>query len=303
MKRVYLLILTTVLFITAPMAASAAKYPNHPMPQRPDTLRILAIGNSFSDDGTAHLPALLEAAGIHNVILARLYIGGCTLERHCQEYDAFKEKGLRSYIYYKSTDNHWVTVSKKASILQGIEDEPWDIITMQQASGYSGLYESYVPFLERLIGIVREHCSNPDAAIVWHQTWAYATTSGHHHFKWYDKDQLKMYNAICDCVKKLKADQDIRVVIPSGPAVQAARATALCDEKELTRDGFHLSFSTGRYLAACTWFETLIRPVLGVKIKDNTARLEGTENELTPEAAALCRKTAAKAVRKARNGK
>ena len=52
------------------------------LPQRPDTLRILAVGNSFSDDGTEYLPNLLEAAGIHNVILARLYIGGCSLERH-----------------------------------------------------------------------------------------------------------------------------------------------------------------------------------------------------------------------------
>ena len=217
MKHIKVLFLSVVCLVAATLTASAAKYPNHPLPNRPDTLKILAIGNSFSDDGTQHLPALLEGAGIHNVIVARLYIGGCTLERHCQEYEAFKEKGLRSYIYYKSTDNEWVTVSKKASILDGIEDEDWDIITLQQASGYSGLYDSYIPYLEQLIGIVRAHCSNPDAAIVWHQTWAYATTSGHQHFKWYDKDQLKMYNAICDCVTRLKKDQDIRVVIPCGP--------------------------------------------------------------------------------------
>ena len=127
MKHIKVLFLSVVCLVAATLTASAAKYPNHPLPNRPDTLKILAIGNSFSDDGTQHLPALLEGAGIHNVIVARLYIGGCTLERHCQEYEAFKEKGLRSYIYYKSTDNEWVTVSKKASILDGIEDEDWDI--------------------------------------------------------------------------------------------------------------------------------------------------------------------------------
>lgn len=58
---------------------------NFPLPSNPDTLRILAVGNSFSDDGTEYLPELLEAAGIHNVIVARLYIGGCSLERHCEE--------------------------------------------------------------------------------------------------------------------------------------------------------------------------------------------------------------------------
>ena len=300
MKRIKVFFLSVVCLVAVTVTASAAKYPNHPLPHRPDTLKILAIGNSFSDDGTQHLPALLEGAGIHNVIVARLYIGGCTLERHCQEYDAFNEKGLRSYIYYKSTGNKWETVSKKASILDGIEDEDWDIVTLQQASGYSGLYDSYNPYLERLIGIVRQHCSNPDATIVWHMTWAYATTSGHHHFKWYDKDQNKMYGKICGCVVNLKKDRDIPVVIPSGIAVQMGRGTSIAGEKELTRDGFHLSYSVGRYLAACTWFEALIRPTLGKKVKGNPARLQGTENEVSPETAKICQKLATRAVKKAR---
>ena len=79
-----------VLIATALLAAMAmyaqGSFENYPLPQNPDTLRILAVGNSFSDDGTEYLPALLEGAGIHNVIVARLYIGGCSLERHCKEY-------------------------------------------------------------------------------------------------------------------------------------------------------------------------------------------------------------------------
>ena len=64
----------------------AQKFPNYPIPQQPDTLRILGIGNSFTDDGMMYLPELLEAAGIRNVVLGRLYIAGCSLERHCREY-------------------------------------------------------------------------------------------------------------------------------------------------------------------------------------------------------------------------
>lgn len=67
---------------------------NFPLPSNPDTLRILAVGNSFSDDGTEYLPGLLEAAGIHNVIVARLYIGGCSLERHCEEYSKGDRKSV-----------------------------------------------------------------------------------------------------------------------------------------------------------------------------------------------------------------
>ncbi len=79
MKRI--LCIATAILVSAGLKAQPA---NNPLPSNPDTLRILAIGNSFSDDGTEYLPGLLEAAGIHNVIVARLYIGGCTLQRHCK---------------------------------------------------------------------------------------------------------------------------------------------------------------------------------------------------------------------------
>ena len=123
-------LLTLTALALAALLHAQARIDNYPLPQHPDTLRILAVGNSFSDDGTEYLPGLLEAAGIHNVIVARLYIGGCTLERHCKEY----AEGTANYIYYKSTKNQWVTVSRNATILDGLKDEPWDIITIQQAS-------------------------------------------------------------------------------------------------------------------------------------------------------------------------
>ena len=46
--------------------AFARQFPNYPIPQRPDTLRILGIGNSFTEDGMEYLPDLLAAAGIEN---------------------------------------------------------------------------------------------------------------------------------------------------------------------------------------------------------------------------------------------
>ena len=74
-------LLTLTALTLAALLHAQVRIDNYPLPQHPDTLRILAVGNSFSDDGTEYLPGLLEAAGIHNVIVARLYIGGCTLER------------------------------------------------------------------------------------------------------------------------------------------------------------------------------------------------------------------------------
>ena len=116
----YFLTILFITFLSIDLSTAQNSFANYPLPSNPDTLRILAIGNSFSDDGTEYLPGLLEAAGIHNVVLARLYIGGCSLERHCKEY----AEGLDEYIYYKSTRNHWETVSKRATLLDGLKDEP-----------------------------------------------------------------------------------------------------------------------------------------------------------------------------------
>ena len=299
MKRI--LFIASIILMSAGIKAQAQPA-NYPLPSNPDTLRILAIGNSFSDDGTEYLPGLLEAAGIHNVIVARLYIGGCTLQRHCNEYES---KG-KDYIYYKSTKNVWETVSKNATILDGIKDEPWDIVTLQQASGYSGKYDSFVPWLPKLIEIVRKEISNPKASIVWHETWAYATNSTHGQFKDYNKDQNQMLSEILDCVGKLQKDYNIPVVIPCGEAVQIARGTRLNNSGkvpasskvyELTRDGFHLSRQHGRYLAACTWFETLIKPTLGKSVKGNPYTLLDTEYSISAKDAKLCQKCAIKAVK------
>ena len=171
-----------LLFVSA-LSHAQGTFENYPLPQNPDTLRILAVGNSFSDDGTEYIPGLLEAAGIHNVIIARLYIGGCSLERHCREY----EEGTKDYVYYKSTKNKWVTVSKNATILDGLKDEPWDIITVQEVSNNSGTYDTYQMWAPKLLSIIRKEATNPKAAIVWHMTWAYASNSDHGAFKFYKR--------------------------------------------------------------------------------------------------------------------
>ncbi len=294
MKRILIVLAAIAATLSLP---AQEKYANFPLPENPDTLRILAIGNSFSDDATQYLPDLLEAAGIHNVILGRLYIGGCTLERHCKEY----ETNGHEYVYLKSTKNKWETVKKykEGRFMDGLGDEPWDIITMQQGSPKSGRWDSYDPWLGNLIGIVRKECSNPKAAIVWHQTWAYSRTYTNRSFANYAYDQQYMFDSIQLCVDKAREQYNIPVVIPSGPAVQMLRGTWLNTDKDLTRDGFHMSYREGRYATACVWFEALIKPTLGVSVKGNSFRNSG-ENEVSDKEAALMQKTAIKAVKQAK---
>ena len=125
MKKILLVLLLVALATININAAHGV--PNYPLPQEPDTLRILGVGNSFTDDGMMYLPFVLQAAGIKNVVLGRLYIGGCTLERQVKEY----ESNSPSYVYTKSVGNNWTTISKNATLLDGLLDEKWDILVVQ----------------------------------------------------------------------------------------------------------------------------------------------------------------------------
>lgn len=277
------LIVAIFLVFAALHINAADNFTNYPLPQQPDTLRILGVGNSFTDDGMMYLPNLLSAAGINNVVLGRLYIGGCSLERHCKEY----ESGANDYVYYKSTKNRWTTVSKSATLLQGLLDENWDVIVVQQVSGLSGLYSSYQPWLDTLMQVLRFHCRNAAACIAWQQTWAYATTSTHPDFARYSGNQLAMYQNIMSCNQKLVETTPIEIVIPTGTAIQNLRQ-AMHDAGEFTRDGYHLNYKMGRFTAACTWFQALIAPVFRTTVEGNSARLYGSSQRLTDQEAEAC---------------
>ena len=209
------------------------------------SIRILAIGNSFSDDAMEYLYQILEQAGYQSIKLGNLYIGGCTLATHADNITS----GSASYDYRTNIDGKWTT-SKSFSSVDAIKSDNWDYISMQQASGSSGMTDSYEPYLTTLITKVKELC--PDAKLMWHMTWAYQQTSTHSEFGNYNKDQMTMYNAIINAVKtKVLAHNEFETVIPCGTAIQNLRTSVIGDN--LTRDGYHLSTDKGRYVAALMW--------------------------------------------------
>ena len=215
-----------------------------------NSLKILAIGNSFSNDTTEFLYDIAQAEGLTDIVIGRLYIGSCSLERHAGN----AQSGKAEYDYYKNTTGKWVK-TENATLLQGIQDEDWDIITLQQSSGKSGQPETYGENLKGLIAYVQEHKTNPNAKLVWHMTWAYQADSTHADFANYGGDQMTMYNAIINAVKEqVIPNENFVAVIPAGTAVQNARTSFFGDN--MTRDGYHLSF-IGRMVASYTWYAVL----------------------------------------------
>lgn len=224
-----------------------------------ETIRILAIGNSFSQDAAeSYVDDLAKADGV-KLIIANMYIGGCSLETHWKNAEA----DLPAYSYRKITDGDTI-VTEHQKLITAIRDEKWDYITFQQVSSLSGIPESYFPCLTNLTAYVRKNGTNPKVKFAFHQTWAYQGNSSHQGFANYGNDQQKMYEAIVNTVFRNAKKAGISIVIPSGTAIQNGRTSFVGDH--FCRDGYHLSLTVGRYTAACTWYEKLLkRPVTGNK--------------------------------------
>jgi len=204
-------------------------------------MKILCIGNSFSQDSTALLQLLTDKIKVRN-----LYIGGCSLDMHVAniENDAAK---------YELQENGEKMQNALVSIKEALLSDKWDYITVQQVSGRSGVYDSFYPYLDELLDYVRKYS---DAEIVLHETWSYEIGSGHPDFGTYNSDREQMARAIKETYEKVSAKENLRI-IRVGEAVQNLRTKPSFDYKNgglsLNRDGFHLSLSYGRLLAASVW--------------------------------------------------
>ena len=231
-------------------------------------LKILAIGNSFSTDSTEHLYNICKA-GCADVKIGNLYIGGCSLQRHTQNI----ENKTKDYEYFINS----LSQGSGFSVNEVIESDNWDIVTIQQASHFSGIEASYYPYINLICGYVKSKL--PNSKIFINQTWAYEIDSTHSAFPDYNCDQQYMFDMLCKCYKK--ASLEIKApVIPVGSVIQELRKTPEFDYKNggrsLCRDGFHLDYIYGRYAAAATWYEYLIggditqNPFLP-SVQDNTA--------------------------------
>ena len=235
-------------------AAPTVETTEVPSTNAPTTIRsvkILAIGNSFSVDAMQHLYTVMKAEGVEEIVLGNLYIGGCPLDKH----NANAKSGEQAYKYYKNTTGEWQTYPSLVSLEYGIQDESWDIITMQQGSAKSGIADEYQPYLNELIAFVNEKKTNSDARLYWHMTWAYQADSDHSAFPNYGNNQQAMYLGIVNSVNTaVEPTAAFEKLLPVGTAIQNARTGFVGDT--LTRDGYHLS-DLGRLIASYTWYAVI----------------------------------------------
>lgn len=215
------------------------------------TLKILAIGNSFSVDSMEYVYQIAKAVGIENIELGNLYVGGCSLETHLNN----AKNDAAAYTYYTNNGGKWNRVASY-KISDAVKSNDWDFISFQQASPESGVADSYDD-LTPLMDIVQSMCTNKDVEFVWHMTWAYQSDCTHNAFTRYEKDQMTMYRAIVSAVQeKIVLNKRISKIIPNGTVIQNARTSYLGDT--LTRDGYHMSIPQGRILTGVAMVVALV---------------------------------------------
>lgn len=229
-------------------------------------IRVLALGNSFSRDVVEqNLHELAANEGV-TLIIGNMYIGGCTLEKHLKNGKSDKA----AYSYRKIDRDGVRSVTPKQTLVDGLSDEKWDYIVIQQQSALAGVYCSYGRYLPELMAFCHEYA--PKAKFALQQTWAYEGDATNNQFAFYEYDQMKMYEAIVDATKRIYEEKQYEFVMlfPVGTAIQNARTSHLGDN--LTADGFHLEKVIGRYIGACVWCEILTgKSVVGNKYAPNGA--------------------------------
>ena len=206
-------------------------------------MKILSIGNSFSQDAQRYLHNLAKFNG-DNIKCVNLYIGGCPLRTHYinvlednKAYD-FEFNGQKTGI--------------KVSIKQALISDEWDYITLQQASRFSFDFDTYIPYIDEVVSFVKKYA--PKTKILIHQTWGYADGS-QKLLSLENIDSAKqMFLSVFDtydmAYKHINADG----LIPSGKAMLNALELGI---SKIHRDGYHATLGAGRYLLALCWYKYL----------------------------------------------
>ena len=230
-------------------------------------LRLLMIGNSFSQDTVNWLPGIAKSVGFTDIVIGNLVIGGCTIETHYN--NSQNNTAAYEFTYYQN--GSWTTVTGK-TMEYGIQFAEWDFISLQQQSGNSGNVASYNSNLDGLVKYVKmKYAERRDnnMSLVWNMTWAYPTGSG-----WfnglYDNNQMNMYNSIVSAVQaKIVTNPEFTLISPAGTAIQNGRTSYIGDYypgegeefvdtlDEWNRDGAHLSQWEGRFTSSLSMFCTL----------------------------------------------
>ena len=285
----------------AETSGTVSKMYNPPVNFHKADLKVLDIGNSYTQDAQTYLPQIIAASGIDtDFSLYRAFRPSASFKTWV---DCWNDSDNEYYSidFCAGTSLGGISGSGSASdgalFRKALQSVKWDIILIHQVSTYSNDYSLWEGdgaggYLQELIRIIR--VTNPQATIGYLMTHSYrgsywANSEGSSYLRWRN---------IADATKQLKLEYGIDFIIPYGTAVQNLRASSLNDGYEFSEDGTHMGAGLGDYVAGCCYFESLLAPRYGVSIWGNTFRLtnldesKGGRRNITDQTAIVAQKAA-----------
>src|SRR3954447_6301941 len=121
------------------------------------TVRLLTVGNSFSQNATRYLDKIVEAGG-NTLVHHRCVIGGSGPEQHL----------AKAALHEKDPTDKAGLYGSGRSLKQELLAEKWDVITIQQASIRSHDVATYRPAAKGLVDYIKKYA--PGSEVVIHQT-------------------------------------------------------------------------------------------------------------------------------------
>ena len=251
-------------------------------------IRVLCIGNSYTQDNMSYVPFILKrVAPDIDLTLGMSYYSGARIDQYIDFYD--NDTRVLMYSKINSADSSWTTWGSNTTtpgpnqktIKEILADEPWDIITIQQGSAYMAKWSTFTGLNTWIDKII-----------------TYERSLGLRHVRigWLMPQMRKpqeqespttyTYAKMIECVQNVIATSPCSFVIPCGTAIENARGIdglkALGDYASSSPDGKgYLCYDTnghlqeglpclcGAYAAVLKILELAGEPYIGI-LAENT---------------------------------
>lgn len=185
----------------------------------PIIMRLLSVGNSYSQDALAYVPFILKNMGIEEVRIGILMQSSSTIQMHVENF--INEDDAFTFYMYDVNSNSWSNLGHK-TIQWALDNYEWNCISLQQSSNWANSsWSDYQPWCNDLINLVSAYIDYP-VKFIWYQpqTRPARINSGD------NLDEatiIQRYENTTNASKRIIEETRCEYVVPVGTAMQNAR--------------------------------------------------------------------------------
>ena len=239
-----------------------SKINNPKMDWNKQQIRILDIGNSFSQNAYNYIESVIDNLQVDtsNMAFCMAVMGGSSYK---DWYDCYTDQKDKSYSISQRFGGLTETFNGTAANLNGekfrraLSEHDWDLILIHQVSTYSNdykLWEGHASsgYLKELVRLIRYHC--PRASLGFLMVHAGPSNNPNTTERW---------GQIAESAAWMKMQYGVDIVVPVGTAVQGIRQSVVAANAahQMTADNSHQASGLSKYTSTLTSYEALFAPI------------------------------------------